>query len=140
MRGYGVTKSINARPERVWQLLTDAANYPTWNEAVDKIDGRVEAGEKITVHVPVNPGRTFPVRVTAFDKPRRMVWTGGMPLGLFKGERTFELSPDGAGTRFSMQEVYSGPLAGMMFKQIPDLNGSFEQFASSLKKAAEANS
>ena len=36
-----------------------------------------------------------------------------------------------------MQEVYSGPLAGMMFRQIPDLSGAFEDFGESLKKAAE---
>ena len=140
MRGYGVKKSIQAQPERIWQLLTEAGKYPDWNSAVDSIDGRIAPGESITVHVPNNPGRTFPVKVTSFDKPRRMVWTGGMPLGLFKGVRTFELTPDGNGsTSFSMEEAYSGALAGMMFKQIPDLNGPFEQFASSLKKAAESN-
>jgi hypothetical protein len=37
-----------------------------------------------------------------------------------------------------MQEVYSGLLAGMMFKQIPDLSGAFEEFGESLKKKAEA--
>jgi hypothetical protein len=102
------------------------------------VDGTIAAGETITVRVPVNPGRAFPVKVTTFDKPRRMVWTGGMPLGLFKGERTFTLEPAGNGnTTFSMQEVYTGVLAGMMFRQIPDLSGAFEEFGESLKVAAE---
>jgi hypothetical protein len=66
-----------------------------------------------------------------------MVWTGGMPLGLFTGTRSFLIEPDGAGCRFSMSEVYTGLLARLIFKSIPDLNDSFKQFAQSLKTAAE---
>jgi len=61
-----------------------------------------------------------------------------MPLGLFKGERTYKLEPRGNGiTEFSMQEIYSGLLAGMMFRQIPDLTDAFQQFGESLKQEAE---
>ena len=137
MRSYQTTKTIAASADRIWSLLTDAPGYPSWNRAVDKVEGTIAPGETITVRVPVNPGRDFPVKVTAFDNGRRMVWTGGMPLGLFKGERTFLLEPNGGGTTFSMQEVYTGALAGMMFKQIPDLSGAFDDFGESLKAAAE---
>ncbi len=139
MRSYKTSKSIKATPDRIWKLLTDAPSYPQWNPAVDRIEGRIAQGETIKVHVPVNPGRTFPVKVTAFEPATRMVWTGGMPLGLFKGERTFTLEPGTDDTtRFTMQEVYSGPLAGMMFRQIPDLSGAFEEFGEAVKKRAEA--
>ena len=38
-----------------------------------------------------------------------MVWSGGMPLGLFTGTRTFTLTAKGDGTTdFHMQEVYAG--------------------------------
>jgi hypothetical protein len=139
MRSYQTTKTIRARPERIWAVLTDAPAYPQWNPAVDRIEGRIAAGETIKVHVPVNRGRAFPVKVTTFDPGRRMVWTGGLPLGLFKGERTFTLEPGTDGTtRFTMQEIYSGPLAGMMFRQIPDLTAAFDEFGESVKKKAEA--
>jgi len=138
LRSYQVTKTIAAEPAALWALLTDAPAYPRWNKAVDRIEGTIDAGETIKVHVPVNPGRAFPVKVTTFEPPRRMVWAGGLPLGLFKGERTCRLEPKGDGrTEFSMQELYSGPLAGMMFRQIPDLTAAFEDFGESLKKAAE---
>lgn len=137
MRSYQVTKTIAADPARIWALLSDAGAYPKWNSAVDRVEGTIALGETIKVHVPVNPGRAFPVKVTTFDSPRRMVWTGGLPLGLFKGERTYTLEQRGGGTEFSMQELYTGPLAGMMFRQIPDLSGAFEDFGESLKKAAE---
>src|ERR1035438_4081913 len=43
------------------------------------------------------PGRVFPVTVTDFDPPARLRFSGGMPLGLFRGVRTFEVSPGGTG-------------------------------------------
>ena len=87
----------------------------------------------------VAPGRTFPLRVTGFDPGQRMVWTGGMPLGLFRGVRTFTLAPEGDGaTRFAMREAYSGPLAPLIGRSIPDLGPSFRRFAAGLKARAES--
>ena len=106
-----------------------------------RVDGRIGPGEAITVVSAVNPGRTFPLRVTEFDPGERMVWTGGMPLGLFTGVRTFTLAPEGDGaTRFSMREEYRGPLAPLIWRSIPDLGPSFPQLAAGLKARAEGAS
>jgi hypothetical protein len=135
---YSTKRVIDARPEVVWALLTDAAGYTDWNASIVSLEGRIAAGGTIALVPKVNPGRTFKLRVTEFDAPRRMVWADGMPLGLFKGVRTFTLAPTGEATAFSMQEVYSGPLAPLITRAIPDLTESFEQFADGLKGAAEA--
>jgi len=67
-----------------------------------------------------------------------MVWSGGMPLGLFQGVRTYTLTKLGNGeTRFDMRKEYSGPMLGMIWKSIPDLGPAFQEFAQSLKRAAE---
>ena len=84
------------------------------------------------MHAKINPGRAFPVKVTALNA-RQMVWTGGMPLGLFKGERVFTLD----GGEFSMREEYTGLLAPLIGKSIPDLQPAFDDFARDLKRAAE---
>jgi hypothetical protein len=60
-----------------------------------------------------------------------------MPLGLFKGVRTFRLVQEGAATRFSMREEYSGPMLPLIWRSMPDLQPFFEQFASGLKARAE---
>jgi hypothetical protein len=39
-----------------------------------------------------------------------------------------------------MEEVYSGPLAPLITRAIPDLTDSFAQFAEGLRAAAEARS
>ena len=62
-----------------------------------------------------------------------------MPLGLFKGVRTFSLVPQLNGTtKFSMREEYTGPLLPMIWRSIPDLAPSFKQFADGLKQRAES--
>ena len=140
MKAFATKISIRATPERVWALLTDAAGYTRWNNTVNQVDGRIAPGERVTVHPKINPGRAFPVKVVEFEPSRRMVWTGGMPLGLFKGERTFTLQPSSNGSvEFSMREEYSGLMAPLIGRSIPDLQPAFDEFASDLKRAAEAS-
>jgi hypothetical protein len=66
-----------------------------------------------------------------------MTWTGGMPLGLFKGVRTFRVVPDGAGSDLDVHEEFSGLLVGLMAKRMPDLQPSFEKFADGLTAHCE---
>ena len=138
MKHYDASATIDARPEQVWAILIDAPAYAQWDSGVQKVEGRIAPGEKIKVVSEANPGRAFPVEVAEFEPARRMVWSGGMPLGLFKGVRTFSLSPDGARTRFTMREEYTGPMLPLIWRSMPDLGPSFEQFARGLKARAEA--
>lgn len=138
MRFYEAGADIDASPDAVWAVLTDGASYADWDNGVIRLEGRVEPGARITVVSEANPKRAFPVKVTTFDPPRRMVWSGGMPLGLFKGVRTFTLVERDGGTHFTMREEYTGPLLSMIWRSMPDLGPSFEQFASGLKARAES--
>ena len=134
---FEASADIQAPAEAIWSILTDAPAYPTWASGVTKVEGRIADGEKITVHSEVATSRAFPVKV-AMRPPNEMTWTGGMPLGLFTGVRTFRLSPSVGSTRVTMREEYSGPLVGMMSRSIPDLLPSFDKFVSGLKARAEA--
>lgn len=134
---YAASRTIAAPPATVWALLTDARGYPAWNPTVVSIGGTIEAGQRIVLVPTLDPKRTLRLRVAELDPPRRMVWASGMPLGLFKGVRTFALTDTGRGTSFRMEEVYSGPLAPIITAAIPDLTESFEEFAEAVKVAAE---
>jgi len=136
-RSYEASSHIRATPDQVWPVLTDVTSWPTWDSGVDRVEGEFALGAKLTITVAANPGRAFPVKVTQVDGPGRMVFRGGMPLGLFVGERTYTLAPEDGGTRFTMREEYSGLVAGMIVKSIPDLNPSFQQFAEGLAQRAE---
>jgi hypothetical protein len=138
MKSYGTTSTIQASPDAIWAILTDAPRYTEWDSGIERVEGRIAPGETIKVFSKVSPGRAFPATVTEFSPGQKMVWSGGMPLGLFKGVRTFTLSPQGDGaTRFTMREEYTGPLLPLIWRSMPDLGPSFEQFASGLKKRAE---
>ena len=135
---YAVTRTINAPAARVWEVLTDAATFADWNDSIISFEGPIEQGNKVKLVSVVNPKRSFSLRVSTLQPPTRMGWEDGMPLGLFKGVRTYEVREVGEGSEFSMVEEYSGPLAGLITRMIPDLTESFDLFADSLKRTAEA--
>ena len=138
MLSYESTSQIAATPEAVWAVLIDAPGWPSWDSGVDGVDGTIALGAKITIRSKAAPGRAFPVKVTTFDAPRALVFTGGMPFGLFRGVRTYTLTPTAGGTLFHMREEYTGPMLGMISKSMPDLQPSFDQFAAGIAKRAES--
>ncbi|MEZ4553917.1 MAG: SRPBCC family protein [Dehalococcoidia bacterium] len=138
MKHYESTALIEASPATIWGILVDTAHYQDWDSGVVRVEGEARLGSKITVVSSANPNRAFPVTVAELEPERRMVWQGGMPLGLFKGVRTYTLTPEGNATRFRMREEYSGPMLPLIWRSMPDLAPSFEQFARGLKAKAEA--
>jgi hypothetical protein len=62
---------------------------------------------------------------------------GQMPLGLFRGVRCFERSSDGnTGTALPVREEYAGPLLGLIWRSMPDLEPSFDRFARRITRRA----
>jgi hypothetical protein len=138
MKVYQANTTIAATPETIWAILTNATGYPEWDPGVERIEGQIAPGQKITAYTKLSPGRAFPVTVIEFEPGRKMTWASGLPLGLFKGERTFTLSPRDAGaTEFRLREEFSGLLLGLIGRSIPDMTATFEQFAAGLKRRAE---
>jgi hypothetical protein len=139
MKSFATKTIICAPAERIWSILTDADSYPSWNSTVERVVGNIASGGKVTVYAKASTGRAFPLQVTAFEPNRRMVWSGGMPLGLFTGRRTYTLAQQGPGeVEFAMREEFSGLMAPLITRSIPDLQPSFDQFAADLKARAEA--
>lgn len=74
---------------------------------MERIEGKLALGEKVKFFTKMDPSRAFPVTVTAFEPNKRLVLSGGIPLGLFKSERTHTLTtnPDGS-TTFKTEEIF----------------------------------
>ena len=139
MRYYEATSTIAASPEAVWAVLSDGVSWPRWDSGVDAVEGRIAMGETLKIRSQAAPGRAFPVKVTAFAPPARLRFSGGMPLGLFRGVRTYEVSGDAGGeVAFRMREEYSGPLLPLIWRSMPDLGPSFQRFATGLKQRVES--
>jgi hypothetical protein len=137
MKTFEATTTINASPETIWNILSDASGYPDWDLTMDHIEGKLALGEMVKFFTKLS-AQAFPVKVTVFEPGRKMVLTGGMPLGLFKSERTHTLTPTSDGqTTFHTKEIFSGLLLPVFGKNLPDLTDNFEGFAAALKKQAE---
>ncbi len=133
---YAVTVSIAATPEVIWSKLTDAAGFSKWNSTVESIEGTIDIGQKLTIRVPVAPGRAFTPKVVEFVAGKRMVWRDGF-YPMFQGARTFTLTPRGASTDFEMVEVFRGIMLPMIKGSLPDFGPVFDRYAADLKAACE---
>jgi uncharacterized protein YndB with AHSA1/START domain len=138
MEFYEASTTIAASPEAIWNVLVDGAAWPTWDSGVNAVLGTIAPDNKITIKAAVGGDRAFPVKVVTFDAPTTLVFSGGMPLGLFRGVRTYSLTPEGATTLFHMREEYTGAMLRAIWKSIPDLGPSLQQFANGLKKRVES--
>jgi hypothetical protein len=132
----GVAIRIQAPAGRVWALLTNAADFPRWSSTVTNIGGKIALGEKLAVTVPLAPGRTFKPKVTELEAEQRMVWSNGA-APMFKGVRSYTLTPKDGGVEFAMVEVFSGLMLPLIKKSLPDFAPAFEQYATDLKREAE---
>jgi hypothetical protein len=138
MKFFAASTIIQASKEKIWSILTDAPNYPEWDPWMMRIEGTIAPGAKLIAYNKISPGQAFPASVTEFIPGQRMAWTGGMPFGLFKGVRSFTLTPKGDGRiEFTLQEEFTGPLLGMIWKSIPDQTQAFQDFVAGLKQRAE---
>lgn len=80
MRFYEASSMITSSPEAVWAVLADGDAWPSWGSGVERLEGQIAPGEKITV---------------------------------------------------------PSPLLGLIWRSMPDLGLSFEQFAQGLKRRVE---
>lgn len=136
---YTVSLKINASPEKIWQKLTTAKEFPSWNSTVTSIDGEIAKGNKLSIQVPVAPGRKFTPSVVEFEPASRMVWADGM-APMFRGERTYTLTKNADGTTdFTMSELFRGVMLPMIKGSLPDFRPVFAQYAADLKKTCESH-
>lgn len=133
---YAVTTTIAAPPEAIWSRLTDAAGFSKWNSTVESIEGTIAVGQKLTIRVPVAPGRAFTPKVVELVAGERMVWSDGF-YPMFQGTRTFTLTPRGGQTDFEMVEVFRGLMLPMIKGSLPDFGPVFDRYAADLKAACE---
>jgi hypothetical protein len=132
-----IRTNIRATPKRIWDLLTNADDFPRWNTTVKTLRGPIQLGTKLAIEVPIAPGRVFKPKVTELVEGARMVWSDGA-APMFRGVRTFTLTPreDGS-TDFVMREVLSGIMLPMIKGSLPDFGPAFERYAADLKDEAE---
>lgn len=126
-----IQQFIQADQAKIWSLLTNATQYPSWNTTVISIEGTIKPGGKIKLKSTLAPERTFKLKVKEMIQEEKLVWGDAM------GSRTYTLNKKSDGVLFSMSEQIGGPLFPLFASKIPSFDKSFEQFTADLKKAAE---
>jgi hypothetical protein len=109
---------INASPEKVWQILSDFENFPSWNPFVVKVSGEPRVGEtlKIDVQLPESMKTSFTPKVLVAEPNKELRWVGTMPLNTFRGEHFYQIEPLGENKiRFVHGEHFSGWLVGLIW-------------------------
>lgn len=107
------TIEIDAPLERVWRVLTTAADLAAWFRVT--VEGHIAPGAEVwlTSLSPGHEGTRFLVRIVEMTPPQRFVWQwhpGAVdPQVDYSLEPwttvTFTLQPSGAGTRLSVSET-----------------------------------
>ena len=137
--------SIQASPQRVWEVLTNFAAYHEWNPYIPQINGSVEAGSRLDVQLQPPGARGMRMRPTvlAATPSQELRWLGHLGiLGLFDGEHRFRidyLGPDRV--RFVQEERFTGLLAPIVLRFIErGTRQGFESMNQALKSRAERRS
>ena len=138
MLRFETSARIETLPEEAWATLIQTARWPEWGAGIERVDGALGPDERLTLHV-AGQSRPFELAVRQWHPTEHIELVGGLPIGLFTGTRTYRLEADGDGTRFRMTERFTGLLAPLITRGIPDLQPSFDAFAAGLKSAAEAD-
>ncbi|MBB3086728.1 SRPBCC domain-containing protein [Geodermatophilus sabuli] len=138
MRSFEAAARIDAPAVQVWALLVDVGSWRDWDSGVDRVEGHVALGERLTLYATMIRSRPFVVTVTEIRPGEVMRWRAGLPFGLAVIERTYRLDgQEDGGTVLTVREDHTGPLAAILGRTTPDLNPSFRTFCDGLKARAE---
>ncbi|BCW66812.1 hypothetical protein NicSoilB4_15750 [Arthrobacter sp. NicSoilB4] len=136
MKSYEAKTLINARKSTVWDIITDGGNYTVWDSGITHISGGLRNGGTIRVRSRTGGNRTFRLRVRQMPG-EAMTWTRRLALGLFKGVCTFTLTSHGEKTLLHVRQDLAGPLLGLLWKTLPDIEQAFAEYVNAVKKRAE---
>jgi hypothetical protein len=137
---------INASPSKVWQILTDFENYPTWNPFIKKISGIPARNEKLEVHMPDPRGGTmvFTPDVLVAEKDRELRWLGRSEGDVFNGEHRFLIEPietnnnNNNKVHFMQSEKFTGSMVASLEGWLDTaVKQNFEDMNRALKQRVE---
>ena len=112
---------IQGTPDEVWAVLSDFGSYGEWNPGMEDVQGRAEAGSRLTIRF-LNGSRTMTIKPTVLvaEPGRELRWLGRLLLPwVFDGEHRFEIHETTPGSvTFVQGERFKGVLVPFLRKMI----------------------
>ncbi len=132
---------IAAPPELVWEVLADFSSYPAWNPLTPKVEGSLEVGTTVTLHVRLGGNRMTRQHTLSRADGEALCWTIQSSVPWFmRGERCQTLTDLGDGrTRYENEERVEGlvgPLVSLSYGRT--IQASLEAVGEGLKAHVEA--
>ncbi len=132
---------IFATENRVWDIMTDFKEYPSWNPFIRSIYGELKEGTQLEVHIQP-PGSkkptTFKPKLEKVMEANHLSWLGSLPIpGLFTGRHIFEIKAHPSGIHFFQREEFSGLLIPFLKGMLEQTKAGFNAMNQALKDRAE---
>lgn len=129
---------IDANPEKIWSVLTNTDEYPTWNPVMELIEGEVKTGQKVKYRFTQSPGKSYDIATTvAMVAPNKMLnQKGGMPF-ILSFNHKYTLHEEGSQTRLIIHEDYKG--IGVNFWNPKDVEKAYQHLNQAIKHKVESD-
>lgn len=143
MRELRTEIRILSKPEKVWEILTDFPGWPKWNPTVNKIEGSLKVGEKLSITMSDSKGadgKHYESVITEIEEKKRFAFIGTMMAkSIFSVKRIIELEDTTDGTRLIQREIYTGMMVLLLWKKLNEHALSIlNSMNKALKKEAES--
>ena len=136
MKSFAAETLILASAGIVWDIITDAGNYPVWDSGITDIKGEIRNRARIRVRLRIGGKRAYRLRVRQVPG-RRMTWTGGLPLGLLRVERAFTVTDYTGITHLTVRDTARGALQWLVRRSAPAADPAVSGFTDEVKFRAE---
>jgi len=132
---------IDASPARVWQVLTNVADYSTWNPFISRVRGELVAGQTIEATLSFVDGSEALLRprVEVVEPERELAWTTRLWWpGVLDEKHRFLLEPRAGGTLLINGRVTTGWAIKWCTKRLTATARGCVGMNEALKRVAEA--
>jgi uncharacterized protein YndB with AHSA1/START domain len=122
-KAHTATRSVRLSrpPEAVWAIITDFERHPSWRPGLKSIERLPDSSGRPVWREVDKHGQAIPIEIVESTPPRRMVGRIADPKLPFGGTWTYDLAPDGAGTRLRITE--DGEVYNPVFRYISRIIG-----------------
>jgi uncharacterized membrane protein len=115
--------TIDATPQRVWEVFSDVERWPEWTETVDSVElldpGPLHVGSRARIKQPKLPVAVW--QVTELVEGSHFIWVSKAPGVQTTGGHRVEATPAGTVAWSTIdQEGLLGPVLGRLIGKLTD--------------------